>query len=32
VKRNGFQTWEKKLKVSSGSNVHLKAELEKGTK
>src|SRR6267143_2063386 len=30
VKRNGFQSWEKKLKVSSGSNVHLKAELEKG--
>ena len=29
VKKSGFQTWEKKLKVSSGSNVHLKAELEK---
>src|SRR6266446_2495377 len=32
VKKTGFQSWEKKLKVSSGSNVHLKAELEKGTK
>lgn len=32
VKKTGFQTWEKKLKVSNGSNVHLKAELEKGTK
>jgi len=30
VKKTGFQPWEKKLKVSSGSNVHLKAELEKG--
>jgi hypothetical protein len=30
VKKTGFQAWEKKLKVSSGSNVHLKAELEKG--
>ena len=29
VKKSSFQTWEKKLKVSSGSNVHLKAELEK---
>jgi hypothetical protein len=29
VKKSGFQAWEKKLKVSSGSNVHLKAELEK---
>jgi hypothetical protein len=30
VKKTGFQTWERKLKVSGGSNVHLKAELEKG--
>ncbi len=30
VKKTGFQTWEKKLKVSSGSNVRLKAELDKG--
>src|SRR6266480_1570495 len=30
VKKTGFQPWEKKLKVSSGSNVHLKAALEKG--
>jgi len=32
LKKSGFQTWEKKLKVSSGSNVHLKAELEKSAK
>jgi hypothetical protein len=31
VKKNGFKAWEKKLKVSGGSNVHLKAEMEKGT-
>jgi len=30
VRKTGFQPWEKKLKVSSGSNVHLKAALEKG--
>jgi hypothetical protein len=30
VKKSGFQSWEKKLKVSGGSNVRLKAELEKG--
>jgi hypothetical protein len=29
VKKTGFQPWEKKLKVSGGSNVHLKAEMEK---
>jgi hypothetical protein len=29
VKKSGFQTWGKKLKVSGSSNVHLKAELEK---
>jgi hypothetical protein len=29
VKKSGFQTWEKKLKVSGGSNVHLRAEMEK---
>ena len=29
VKKAGFQQWEKKLKVSGGSHVHLKAELEK---
>jgi hypothetical protein len=32
VKKGGFQNWEKKLKVSSGSNVHLKVEMEKGAK
>ncbi len=30
VKKTGFKAWEKKLKVSGGSNVHLKAEMEKG--
>lgn len=29
VKKTGFQDWERKMKVSAGSNVHLKAELEK---
>jgi PEGA domain len=29
VKKTGFKNWERKLKVSSGSNVHLNAELEK---
>jgi hypothetical protein len=25
----GFKDWERKMKVSGGSSVHLKAELEK---
>jgi len=29
VKKSGFKTWEKKLKVSNGSSVHLNATLEK---
>lgn len=29
VKKAGFKDWGRKLKVSSGSNVHLSAELEK---
>lgn len=29
VKKSGFKTWERKLKVSNGSSVHLNAELEK---
>jgi hypothetical protein len=29
VKKKGFKDWERKLKVSGGSNVHLNAELEK---
>jgi hypothetical protein len=29
VKKTGFKDWERKLKVSSGSSVHLSAELEK---
>jgi hypothetical protein len=28
VKKTGFKDWERKLKVSSGSSVHLSAELE----
>jgi PEGA domain len=29
VKKAGFRPWERKLKVSAGSSVHLSAELEK---
>jgi hypothetical protein len=29
VKKKGFKDWERKLKVTSGSSVHLNAELEK---
>jgi len=29
LKKSGFKDWERKLKVSGGSNVHLGAELEK---
>lgn len=29
VKKTGFTTWERKLKVSGGSSVHLNAEMEK---
>jgi hypothetical protein len=32
VKKGGFQNWERRLKVSGGSNVRLKAEMEKGAK
>jgi hypothetical protein len=31
LKKTGFKDWERKLKVSSGSSVHLNAELEKAT-
>jgi len=31
VKKAGFKEWQRKLKVSSGSRVHLSAELEKTT-
>lgn len=31
VKKAGFKDWERKLKVSAGSNVHLNAELEQST-
>ncbi len=31
VKKTGFKDWERKLKVSGGSSVHLIAELEKAT-
>jgi hypothetical protein len=29
VKKTGFQGWERKMKISAGSSVHLNAELEK---
>jgi hypothetical protein len=29
VKKTGFKDWERKMKVSAGSSVHLNAELEK---
>jgi len=29
VKKSGFTTWERKVKVSGGSSIHLSAELEK---
>ena len=29
VSKAGFNGWERKLKVSAGSNIHLNAELEK---
>ncbi len=29
VKKSGFKDWERKLKITSGSNVHLNAEMEK---
>jgi hypothetical protein len=29
VKKAGFNNWERKMKVSSGSNLHLAAELER---
>ena len=29
VKKSGFQNWERKLKSSAGSSVHISAELEK---
>jgi hypothetical protein len=29
VKKTGFKDWERKLKVSGGSSVHLSAQLEK---
>jgi hypothetical protein len=29
VKKAGFKDWERKMKVSGGSNIHLSAELEK---
>jgi hypothetical protein len=29
VKKAGFKDWQRKLKISGGSSVHLNAELEK---
>ena len=31
VKKSGFKDWERKMKVSGGSSVHLNAQLEKLT-
>lgn len=31
IKKSGFKDWERKLKVTAGSSVHLSAELEKLT-
>jgi len=31
VKKSGFKDWQRKLKVSDGSSVHLNAELEKAS-
>ncbi len=31
VKKAGFKDWERKMKVTAGSSVHLNAELEKVT-
>jgi hypothetical protein len=29
VKKSGYKNWERKMKISAGSNVHLNAELER---
>ena len=29
IKKSGFKDWERKMKISAGSNVHLTAELDK---
>jgi hypothetical protein len=29
VKKTGFRDWERQMKVTAGSSVHLNAELEK---
>jgi hypothetical protein len=29
VKNAGFKDWERKMKISGGSSIHLNAELEK---
>jgi hypothetical protein len=31
VKKSGYKDWQRKLKVSSGSSIHLNAELEKAS-
>jgi hypothetical protein len=31
VKKSGFTAWDRKLKINAGSNVHLNAELQKGS-
>jgi len=29
AKKTGFKNWERKMKVTGGSSIHLNAELEK---
>jgi len=31
VKKSGYKTWERKIKVAAGSSIHLNAEMEKST-
>jgi hypothetical protein len=31
VKKSGYKTWERKMNVIAGSNIHLNAEMEKST-
>ncbi len=31
VKKSGYKTWERKMKVVAGSSIHLNAEMEKST-
>jgi hypothetical protein len=31
IKKSGFKDWTKNIKISAGSNIHIKPELEKTT-